>query len=125
MIVADHRSVRTSLKTLFAVAVTAMFIGGLSVAGLSLRSVGPQAAPVKAPIVREQVIHQRRIRSVTIKPPSPPSDATATSGLAASIASASDEGARRAATPLKVSSRVSPVSHGGENEHESEHETDD
>jgi hypothetical protein len=47
--VADHQRVKTKPKIPLAVVLTAVFIGGLSFAGLSLRSENPQAAAVKAP----------------------------------------------------------------------------
>jgi hypothetical protein len=121
MIVAMKNSPRMAV----AVLMTALVIGGIAVAGLSLRSHPAQIAS-PSPLVRERVVHETRVRTVHVHPRKatsasaspPPAPAVTT------VRSTASQQPPQAAPPQEVSSRVSPV--GGRGEHErGEHEGPD
>lgn len=113
-----------------AASMTAFLIGGLSGAGLSLRSHPTSSgSTTPSPLVRDRIVHRTRVRTIAVpstKPASSAGGSPSPTGVATTLASAAEDVNPRIVTPRKVSSRVSPV--GGrhaEEEPEHEHEGSD
>ena len=106
-------------KVKVATAVTAVFLGGITAAGLFARSGVEQ--PATADSARTEVVHRKKVR--TVRAPSAPAAEPVAATYAASPAPA--------AAPQPVSTRVSPTGGGSEDygddvggEHEGEGESE-